>query len=132
MPLKRTTSRPIVIGVAGRSGSGKTTVVREIIRGPEPNDVGVIEHDSYYYDRSDVPRFDNSRWCGKPRCSGYVPYQGEGDRARLAGESGNKCLKQTLNTERQYQRYSSRYNPLDPEQPYLPHGCIVIAHVCGL
>ncbi len=47
--------RPIIIGVAGGSGSGKTTVVREIVRGLEPDHVSVIEHDSYYYDRSDVP-----------------------------------------------------------------------------
>ncbi len=49
-------NRPIIIGVAGGSGSGKTTVVREIIRGLGPEQVSVIQHDSYYYDRSDVPR----------------------------------------------------------------------------
>ena len=48
-------NQPIIIGVAGGSGSGKTTVVREIIRGLGPEQVSVIQHDSYYYDRSDVP-----------------------------------------------------------------------------
>lgn len=47
--------RPIIIGVAGGSGSGKTTVVKEIIQGLGPDQVTVIHHDSYYRDRQDVP-----------------------------------------------------------------------------
>jgi uridine kinase len=45
---------PIVIGVAGGSGSGKTTVVQEIIRALGRDHVTFIQHDSYYYDRSQV------------------------------------------------------------------------------
>jgi uridine kinase len=44
--------RPVIIGVAGGSGSGKTTVVREIVRELGPDHVTVIQHDSYYRDRS--------------------------------------------------------------------------------
>lgn len=47
--------RPVVIGVAGGSGSGKTTVVRAIVEALGPEDVTVIAHDAYYVDRSDVP-----------------------------------------------------------------------------
>jgi uridine kinase len=43
-------ARPIVMGVAGGSGSGKTTVVGEIIRGLEPTVVSLLHHDSYYRD----------------------------------------------------------------------------------
>ena len=46
---------PILIGVAGGSGSGKTTVVREIVRGLGSRRVTVIHHDSYYRDRSHIP-----------------------------------------------------------------------------
>ncbi len=46
---------PIVIGVAGGSGSGKTTVVRAITNRLDPDAVSLVHHDSYYYDRSDVP-----------------------------------------------------------------------------
>jgi uridine kinase len=42
----------ICIGVAGGTGSGKTTVVNEILRGLDNKDVLVIQHDSYYRDRS--------------------------------------------------------------------------------
>jgi uridine kinase len=44
-----------VIGVAGGTGSGKTTVVRAIVEALGPEDVTVIAHDAYYLDRSDVP-----------------------------------------------------------------------------
>lgn len=58
MPMvKRTHSRdrPLIIGVAGGSGSGKTTVVEAIVKDFGPNQVSVIQHDSYYHDRSEVP-----------------------------------------------------------------------------
>jgi uridine kinase len=45
---------PVVIGVAGGSGSGKTTVVRRILDSLGPDQVTVIEHDRYYRDRNDL------------------------------------------------------------------------------
>jgi uridine kinase len=49
-----TGTRPVIIGVAGGSGSGKTTVVREIVSRLGPEDVALIQHDSYYRDRSEL------------------------------------------------------------------------------
>jgi uridine kinase len=43
-----------VIGVAGGSGSGKTTVVRRIIDSLGPEQVAVLDHDRYYRDRNDL------------------------------------------------------------------------------
>jgi len=40
----------ILLGVAGGSGSGKTTVVEELLRSLHPSPVSVIHHDSYYRD----------------------------------------------------------------------------------
>jgi uridine kinase len=48
---------PLVIGVAGGSGSGKTTVVHRIVESLGPDQVTVIDHDRYYRDRSDL-RFE--------------------------------------------------------------------------
>ena len=48
-------SQPIILGVAGGSGSGKTTIVREIVQALGPDRISVIHHDSYYCDRSSVP-----------------------------------------------------------------------------
>ena len=47
-------SPPIVIGVAGGSGSGKTTVVRRIVESIGDEQVTVLEHDRYYRDRNDL------------------------------------------------------------------------------
>jgi uridine kinase len=45
---------PIVIGVAGGSGSGKTTVVRRIVESQGTEHVTVLDHDRYYRDRNDL------------------------------------------------------------------------------
>jgi uridine kinase len=45
-------TRSVVIGVAGGSGSGKTTVVRRIVESLGNDQVTVLEHDRYYRDRS--------------------------------------------------------------------------------
>lgn len=43
---------PLVIGVAGGSGSGKTTVVSKIVQSIGKKNVLLMEHDSYYRDLS--------------------------------------------------------------------------------
>ncbi|MGB2717665.1 MAG: uridine kinase [Vicinamibacterales bacterium] len=53
-PSERGVSRPLVIGVAGGSGSGKTTVVQRIVESIGDAEVTVIEHDRYYRDRNDL------------------------------------------------------------------------------
>jgi uridine kinase len=40
----------LIIGIAGGSGCGKTTVVKEIIRRLPKNSVSVIPQDAYYWD----------------------------------------------------------------------------------
>jgi uridine kinase len=44
----------IVIGVAGGSGSGKTTVVRRIVESLGDDQVTVLEQDRYYRERNDL------------------------------------------------------------------------------
>lgn len=44
----------VIIGVAGGSGSGKTTVVRRILDSLGPDDVTLLDHDRYYRDRNDL------------------------------------------------------------------------------
>ena len=45
----------IIIGIAGGSGSGKTTVVRRIMAKLTRKEVSVISQDSYYRDNADIP-----------------------------------------------------------------------------
>ncbi|HOK63238.1 MAG TPA: uridine kinase [Soehngenia sp.] len=45
---------PIIIGIAGGTGSGKSTVTNEIYKAITDKNVAVIEQDSYYKDQSDL------------------------------------------------------------------------------
>ena len=44
--------RPLIIGITGGTGSGKSTVSREIFRSIPEKKIAVIEQDSYYKDQS--------------------------------------------------------------------------------
>lgn len=62
MTSERRGRRPVVLGVAGGSGSGKTTVVRRLIRAlGGDQDVSVLHHDSYYRDASHLPPSERER-----------------------------------------------------------------------
>ena len=43
---------PIVLGIAGGTGSGKTTVAQEILRRVGPDKIAYLPHDAYYKDHS--------------------------------------------------------------------------------
>ncbi|MBQ0115893.1 MAG: uridine kinase [Bacteroidales bacterium] len=51
----------IIIGIAGGTGSGKTTVVRKIMERLPQGEVGIISQDSYYKDSSHVPEEDRQK-----------------------------------------------------------------------
>ncbi len=46
---------PLVIGIAGGSGSGKTTVAQEILNRVGADRIAYIQHDSYYKDLTGLP-----------------------------------------------------------------------------
>ncbi len=45
----------ILIGIAGGTGSGKTSMAKNIVRDFDPKQVVIIEQDSYYFDLKDMP-----------------------------------------------------------------------------
>ena len=51
----------LIIGIAGGTGSGKTTVVNKIISSFPKGEVAVIPQDSYYKDSSHVPPQERSK-----------------------------------------------------------------------
>lgn len=53
--------RPILVGVAGGSGSGKTTVARALAASFRAEQVQIILMDSYYRDRAGVPFEERTR-----------------------------------------------------------------------
>lgn len=51
----------LVIGIAGGSGSGKTTVVNEIIKRLPKDSVAVISQDSYYFDNGHLSKDEKKK-----------------------------------------------------------------------
>lgn len=47
--------KPLIIGVAGGSGSGKTTIINAIIKELVDVDIVTLQHDSYYKDNTHLP-----------------------------------------------------------------------------
>ena len=50
--MNRSNHKPFVIGVAGGSGSGKSTVTREVLASIGPDMVAVVMQDDYYCDQT--------------------------------------------------------------------------------
>jgi len=48
-------AQPLIIGVAGGTGSGKTTVSNSILERVGSDQISYIQHDHYYRDRSHLP-----------------------------------------------------------------------------
>ena len=46
---------PLVIGIAGGSGSGKTTVAQQILQRVGPSQIAFLQHDSYYKELTGLP-----------------------------------------------------------------------------
>ncbi len=53
--------RPFIVGIAGGTGSGKTTVAKRIAAALPAAAVTTIEHDAYYRDRSDLSPDDRAQ-----------------------------------------------------------------------
>lgn len=51
----------LIIGIAGGTGSGKTTVVNKIIKSLPVGEVAVLPQDSYYKDSSHIPPEERSK-----------------------------------------------------------------------
>lgn len=45
----------LVVGIAGGTGSGKTTVVKEVVQRLPKDEVAIVPQDSYYKDSSHIP-----------------------------------------------------------------------------
>ena len=54
-------TKSVVLGIAGGTGSGKTTVAREIVRKIGADRIAYLEHDAYYRDLGHLSREDRRR-----------------------------------------------------------------------
>lgn len=53
--------QPLIIGVAGGTGSGKTTVANAIVRRVGRAHIAFVQHDAYYRDQSEKPFAERAR-----------------------------------------------------------------------
>src|SRR4051794_2490031 len=53
------TARSVTIGVAGGTGSGKTTVSNAILEGVGERHIAYLPHDAYYKELDRIPRADH-------------------------------------------------------------------------
>lgn len=53
--------KPLIIGVAGGTGSGKSRLVRQIADCISNQNIMIINHDSYYKDRSHLPHSEREK-----------------------------------------------------------------------
>jgi uridine kinase len=48
-------SRPLIVGIAGGTGSGKTTVANKLAAAMPPGRCTTLDHDAYYFDQGHLP-----------------------------------------------------------------------------
>ncbi len=54
MPMNNSRSKPFVIGISGGSGSGKSTIINEIVERFGQCKIAVLHHDGYYRHRPEL------------------------------------------------------------------------------
>jgi uridine kinase len=106
---------PIIIGIAGGSGSGKTTVVRRLTASLGNAQVTVLEHDRYYRDRSELRLEERAALNYDHPDSLETDLLVEHVRALKAGE--------TVDVP-QYD--FARHNRLDEREPVSPRAAILV------
>ena len=98
----------IIIGIAGGTGSGKTTVVRKIFESLPKGEVVLLPQDSYYKDSSHVPddekqniNFDHPNAFDWPLLSQQVAQSRRGERTEQPTSSYLTCsrLPETIHIE---------------------------------
>ena len=52
---------PLVIGIAGGTGSGKTTIANYILETVGPENIAFLPHDAYYRDLGNLPREERAK-----------------------------------------------------------------------
>ncbi|MBM4370555.1 MAG: uridine kinase [Deltaproteobacteria bacterium] len=116
------TSRRLVVGVAGGTGSGKSTVGRRIIEALGRNGVACLDQDSYYRDLSHLPR-DRRAACNFDHPDAIeFPLLAEHVRRLRDGEAVEKPdYSFTLHTR------TGRFSTVRPADVVLVEGILVLA-----
>ncbi len=115
-------TRPVIIGLAGGSGSGKSTILRRLLEELGPEHVSVLEHDAYYRDLSDLPLEERARVNYDHPDSLETPLLVEHIEELLAGRSVEKPMYDfTAHTR------AHRTERIDPTPIIIVEGILVLA-----
>ncbi len=111
----------LIIGIAGGTGSGKTTVVNKIINSLSPGEVAVLRQDSYYKDSSHVPpelrskiNFDEPDAIEWPLLVSHLELLKQGSTIQMPTYSYLSCTRQAETV------------PVEPRDVVLVEGILVL------
>lgn len=111
----------LIIGIAGGTGSGKTTVVNKIINSLSPGEVAVLRQDSYYKDSSHVPpelrskiNFDEPDAIEWPLLVSHLELLKQGRTIQMPTYSYLSCIRQAETV------------PVEPRDVVLVEGILVL------
>ncbi len=116
------TSRPLCIGIAGGTGSGKTTVAREVVRRVGEERILVLTHDRYYRDLSHLPLAERHH-CNFDHPNALETERMVADlRSLLAGETARLPVYDYARHQR-----LAEPEPVEPRPVVLVEGILVLA-----
>lgn len=112
-----------IIGIAGGTGCGKTTVVRKIISQLPKNQVAVIAQDSYYKDNSHIPLKERQSINFDHPSSIEFPYLVEHIRLLKEGKPIKQPVYSYLTCTR-----SEETIPVAPKKVIIVEGILIFTH----
>ncbi|MGB1374698.1 MAG: uridine kinase [Rhodothermales bacterium] len=115
-------TRPVIIGLAGGSGSGKSTILRRLLDELGPEHVSVLEHDAYYKDLGGIPFEDRLRVNYDHPDSLETPLLVSHIEQLLAGQAVNKPVYDFANHTR-----AGETQRIEPTPIIIVEGILVLA-----
>ena len=120
-PTRFSKSRPLILGIAGGTGSGKTTVARSLIELIGPSHTAYLEHDNYYRDLSHLSLEERAQVNFDHPDAFDTELMIEHIRALRAGETIDKPVYS-------YQRHERTVDVI----PVFPHPLIIVEGILVL
>ena len=115
-------TRPVIIGLAGGSGSGKSTILRRLLDELGPEHVSVLAHDAYYKDLGGIPFEDRLRVNYDHPDSLQTPLLVSHIEQLLAGQAVNKPVYDFANHTR-----AGETQRIEPTPIIIVEGILVLA-----
>lgn len=112
----------LIIGIAGGTGSGKTTVVKKIMSQMPSNEVALLSQDSYYRDNSHIALEERKKINFDHPKSLEFELLAEHIRSLRSGESINEPIYSYLTCTR-----ANETNPIHPQKVLIVEGILILS-----